>query len=82
MLSSLEKLGSCDPQIALILLRMCGGFTKLVHVTRSIPPSLALDEPESAVDIESLDIFVLLLNLRNDVSITSSLGLYATDLAF
>eukprot|EP00731_Ephydatia_muelleri_P036507 Em0267g5a len=38
-------LGSCDPQmIALILLRMCGGFTKLVHVARSTPPSLALDE--------------------------------------
>eukprot|EP00731_Ephydatia_muelleri_P010114 Em0005g700a len=30
--------------IALILLRMCGGFTKLVHVARSTPPSLALDE--------------------------------------
>ena len=38
------KLGSCDPQIALILLRMCGGFTKLVHVARSTPPSLELDE--------------------------------------
>ena len=38
------KLGSCDPQIALILLRMCGEFTKLVHVARSTPPSLALDE--------------------------------------
>eukprot|EP00731_Ephydatia_muelleri_P018057 Em0011g97a len=44
LLSSLVKLGSCDPQIALILLRMCGGFTKLVHVARSTPPSLALDE--------------------------------------
>ena len=44
LLSSLQKLGSCDPQIALILLRMCGGFTKLVHVVRSTPPSLALDE--------------------------------------
>ncbi|KAL5516436.1 hypothetical protein EMCRGX_G001766, partial [Ephydatia muelleri] len=42
--SSLVKLGSCDPQIALILLCMCGGFTKLVHVARSTPPSLALDE--------------------------------------
>ena len=44
LLSSLVKLGSCDPQIALILLCMCGGFTKLVHVARSTPPSLALDE--------------------------------------
>ncbi|KAL5500795.1 hypothetical protein EMCRGX_G012400 [Ephydatia muelleri] len=44
LLSSLVKLGSCDPQIALILLRMCGEFTKLVHVARSTPPSLALDE--------------------------------------
>ncbi|KAL5490809.1 hypothetical protein EMCRGX_G015994 [Ephydatia muelleri] len=44
LLSSLVKLGSCDPQIALILLCMCGGFTKLVHVACSTPPSLALDE--------------------------------------
>ena len=44
LLSSLEKLSSCDPQIALILLCMCGGCTKLVHVAQSTPPSLALDE--------------------------------------
>ena len=44
LLSSLQKLGSCNLQIALILLCMCGGFTKLVHVARSTPPSLALDE--------------------------------------
>ena len=44
LLPSLVKLGSCDPQIALLLLRMCGGFTKLVHVARSTPPSLAVKE--------------------------------------
>ena len=44
LLSSLQKLGSCDPQIALIFLRMCSEFTKLVHVAWSTPPSLALDE--------------------------------------
>ena len=44
LLSSLVKLSSCDPQIALLLLRMCGGFTKLVHVARSTPPSLAVKE--------------------------------------
>ena len=44
LLSSLVKLGSCDPYIALILLRMCGGFTKSVHIALSTPSSLALDE--------------------------------------
>ena len=44
LLSLLAKLGSCDPQIALILLRMCGGFTKSDHVAQLTPPSLALDE--------------------------------------
>eukprot|EP00731_Ephydatia_muelleri_P033608 Em0033g24a len=29
-----------DPQVALLLLRQCGGFCKLVHLARSTPPSL------------------------------------------
>ena len=60
LLSSLEKLGSCDPQIALILLRMCGGFTKLVYVACSTPPSLALDELR-AFDKKVRHTFTLLL---------------------
>ena len=32
-----------DLQVAFTLLRMCGGFCKLVHLTRVPPPSLASD---------------------------------------
>ena len=40
LLSQLEEVGSVDPQVALLLLRQCGGFCKLVHLARSTPPSL------------------------------------------
>ena len=40
LLSQLEEVGSMDPQVALLLLRQCGGFCKLVHLARSTPPSL------------------------------------------
>ena len=33
-------MGSIDPQIALLLLRQCASFCKLVHVARYTPPSL------------------------------------------
>ena len=32
-----------DPQVALLLLRQCGGFCKLVHLARSTPPSLIVE---------------------------------------
>ena len=32
-----------DLQVAFILLRMCGGFYKMVHLTRVTPPTLASD---------------------------------------
>ena len=32
-----------DLQVAFALLHMCGGFCKLVHITRITPPSLASD---------------------------------------
>ena len=41
LLSRLVELSCFDPQIALILLRMCGGYCKLVHLARATPPSLA-----------------------------------------
>ena len=41
LLSQLEQLGVLDPQVALVLLRLCGGFCKLVHLARSTPPSLS-----------------------------------------
>eukprot|EP00731_Ephydatia_muelleri_P024447 Em0016g718a len=33
----------CDPQVALLLLRLCGSFCRLVHLARSTPPSLIVD---------------------------------------
>ena len=32
LLSKLEEVASIDPQVALILLCLCGGFCKMVHV--------------------------------------------------
>ena len=40
LLSQVVEVGSIDPQIALLLLRQCASFCKLVHVARSTPPSL------------------------------------------
>ena len=40
LLSQLSEVGSFDPQIALLLLRQCASFSKLVHLARSTPPSL------------------------------------------
>ena len=36
-------MGSLDPQVALLLLRQCAGYCKLVHLARSTPPSLITD---------------------------------------
>ena len=41
--SQLEEVGLMDPQVALILLRLCGAFCKLVHLTRATPTSLIKD---------------------------------------
>ena len=40
LLSLLEEVGIVDPQVALILLRLCGAFCKLVHLARAIPSTL------------------------------------------
>ncbi|KAL5515289.1 hypothetical protein EMCRGX_G000440 [Ephydatia muelleri] len=40
LLSQLSEVGALDPQIALLLLRHCASFCKLVHLARSTPPSL------------------------------------------
>ena len=47
LLSKLEEVASIDPQVALILLRLCGGFCKMVHVARTTPPHLAFSSLES-----------------------------------
>eukprot|EP00731_Ephydatia_muelleri_P005639 Em0002g1815a len=43
ILHMLEDVGSMDPQVALLLLRQCGSFCKMVHLARSTPPSLMAD---------------------------------------
>ena len=43
LLTSLLDVAGVDLQVAFTLLRMCGGFCKLVHITRVTPPSLASD---------------------------------------
>ena len=40
LLSQLEEVGIVDPQVALILLRLCGAFCKLVHLARATPSAL------------------------------------------
>ena len=43
LLSQLVTVGSLDPQVALLLLRQCAGYCKLVHLARSTPPFLISD---------------------------------------
>ena len=43
LLHMLEDVGSMDPQVALLRLRQCGSFCKMVHLVRSTPPSLMAD---------------------------------------
>lgn len=39
LLAQIELVGSMDPQVPRLQLRMCGGVCKVVHVSRSTPPS-------------------------------------------
>ena len=43
LLQQLAQVGSSDPHIAMLLLHQCGGFCRLIHLARAIPPSLAGD---------------------------------------
>ena len=43
LVSKLVEVATIDPQVALILLRVCGSFCKLVHLARATPPSLVSD---------------------------------------
>ena len=42
-LSTLEEIGSLDPQVALALLHLCSGFCKLIHIARVTPLHLILN---------------------------------------
>ena len=41
LLDKLEEVGAIDPQVALTLIRLCGGFCRLNHLARATPPSLS-----------------------------------------
>ena len=41
LLPRLDDVSLIDPQVALTLLCMCGGFCRLVHLARTTPPSLS-----------------------------------------
>ena len=43
-LALLKEVGSVDSQVALLLLRQCGGFCRMVHIARCTPPSVALED--------------------------------------
>ena len=43
LLQQLAQVGFSDPHVAMLLLRQCGGFCRLIHLARTIPPSLAGD---------------------------------------
>lgn len=45
--AAFERIGTIDPQVALILLRSCASFCKLVTITRATPPSLISSALES-----------------------------------
>ena len=40
LLQQLEAVGSIDPQVALLLLRQCGSYCRLVHLSRNTPTPL------------------------------------------
>ena len=42
ILELLKEVGSVDTQVALLLLRQCGGFCQMVHIAKCTPPSVAL----------------------------------------
>ena len=48
----LSEVGALDPQIALLLLRHCASFCKLVHIARSTPPSF-VSEGLALFDVEA-----------------------------
>ena len=52
LFSHLEDIGSSDPHVALILLRHCASFCKLIHLTRGTPSS---SEVEALKDFDLAD---------------------------
>ena len=49
--SRLVEVGPLDPQVALILLCLCGSYCKLIHLARATPPSL-VSEALQLFDVE------------------------------
>ena len=67
LLSRLSEVGALDPQNALLLLRQCASFCKLIHLAQSTPPSLVsegLDCLMTRFVVTSLIVLVLMLRTR------------------
>ncbi|KAL5468955.1 hypothetical protein EMCRGX_G030116 [Ephydatia muelleri] len=79
-LSQLLRVGFLDPQIALLLICQCASFCKLVHLARSMPPSLVseglvlFDEKVHRYFSNSLIVLQLMLQVQLSLS-TGGLGL-------
>ena len=50
IMSQLEEVGLIDPQVALILLCLCGAFCKLAHLMRATPTSLIIKNALAVFD--------------------------------
>eukprot|EP00731_Ephydatia_muelleri_P017572 Em0010g670a len=74
LLSRLVEVGASDPQVALILLRLCGSYCKLIHLARATPPSL-VSEALQLFDVENphlshtVDLFNKLVSLSEVISV-------------
>ena len=51
LLDKLEEVGAIDPHVALILIRLCGGFCRLNHIARATPP------PHPSLSFKALQLF-------------------------
>ena len=51
LLFQLVEVGASDPQVALILLRLCGSYCKLIHLARATPPRF-VSEALQLFDVE------------------------------
>ena len=71
LLSQLEQVGMIDPQVALVL-RLCSGFCKLVHLARSKPPSLSAEVALSLLFDDEVSAWVLMLPKLPGIKLSSA----------
>ena len=73
LLPRLVEVACFDSQVALILLRMCGGYCELVHLARATPPSLAY-EPLQLYDAVFRECFILCTALPCSIQFDMAAG--------